>query len=252
MQVYRRFVSLRGSPQKIFSDKGTCLVGASNELKSTIKNLGWDEVRSYGIKEGTTWLFSPASAPWYNGATEALVKTVKRALNAMMGVNIMTFTEIQTVFFETAQLVNQRPIGRHPSHPNEGPYLCPNDLILGRASTHVPQGPFKDRCSNKHRIDFLENLVQAFWKRWTQEVFPSLVISPKWHTERRCVKKGDVVLIDDANVVRGVWRMGIINEVVVSQDGRVRRAKVMYKNNGDEVIVERPVQKLIVLVAVDD
>ena len=120
LQVYRRFISLRGSPRKIFSDQGTCLVGASNELKNIIKNVDWDEIKSYGIQEGT----------------------------------VVTFSEMQTSFFEAAQLVNQRPIGRHPSHPDEESYLCPNDLILGRASTHVPQGPFKDRSNVKHRLDF--------------------------------------------------------------------------------------------------
>ena len=250
MQVYRRFIALRGSPQKIYSDQGTCLIGASNELKDIVKNVDWVEVQSYGLKEGTTWTFSPASAPWYNGATEALVKSVKRALNAMIGENVMTFSEMQTAFMEAGQLVNQRPIGRHPSHPDEGSYLCPNDLILGRASTHVPQGPFKDRSNVKFRLDFVERLVQCFWKRWIREVFPSLVVSPKWHTERRNLHKGDVVLIEDANAIRGIWKMGIITEAIMSQDGKVRRAKVAYKNNG-ELVVERPVQKLIVLVPVD-
>ena len=53
----------------------------------------------------------------------------------------MSFSELQTVMFGAAQLVNQRPIGRHPTHPDDGSYLCPNDLLLGRASPEVPQGP---------------------------------------------------------------------------------------------------------------
>ena len=94
LQVYRRFIPLRGSPQKIFSDQGTCLVGASNELKNLVKNVDWGEIKSYGLREGTEWIFAQASAPWYNGATEALVKSVKRALNAMIGENVMTFNEL--------------------------------------------------------------------------------------------------------------------------------------------------------------
>ena len=35
LQTYRRFVSLRGSPKRIFSDPGTCLVGASNDTESS-------------------------------------------------------------------------------------------------------------------------------------------------------------------------------------------------------------------------
>ena len=248
--VFRRFVSIRGYPQKIFSDNGKNLVGASNELKEVIKGLDWNEIKNYGADKGTEWIFSPANAPWYNGATEALVKSVKRALNAVVGEHIFCFNEYQTVLFEAAQLVNQRPIGVKPRKPNDGSYLCPNDLVLGRASPNVPQGPFKERCSHKYRFDFVQKVVQCFWKRWTREIFPSLVISPKWHVERRNVKKGDVVLIDDANELRGKWTMGIVVEASPSHDGRVRRVSVNYKNPNE--IVQRAVQKLIVLVPIDE
>ena len=249
LQVFRRFITIRGSPQKIFSDNGSNLVGASNELKQIVKNLNWKEIRDYGLQEGTQWTFSPGNAPWYNGATEALVKSTKRALNAMVGDILFTFSELQTALFEAAQLVNQRPIGLHPSRPDDGSYLCPNDLILGRSSSQVPQGPFQERNSNKHRIDFIEKVAQAFWKRWTREVFPSLVISPKWHSERRNVMKGDVVLIEDANALRGKWKMGVVSEALISADGKVRKAYVQYKNPNETV--QRPVQKLIVIVPVD-
>ena len=83
-----------------------------------------------------------------------------------------------------------------------------------------------------------------------REVFPSLVITPKWHTEKRNVAKGDIVLIEDSNAIRGVWKMGIITEAMVSLDGRVRRVQVAYGEKRNTVI-ERPVQKLIVLIPVD-
>lgn len=62
-------------------------------------------------------------------------------------------------------------------------YLCPNDLTLGRTSTHAPQGPFKERVTNKHIPD----------------VFPGLLIRPKRPAENRNVQKGDVVFVQDSN-----------------------------------------------------
>ena len=104
---------------------------------------------------GSNWEFSAAEAPWTNGATEALVKSVKRALHTIIQDQILTFSEFQTVMYEAAELVNERPIGRTPTQPDDGSCLCPNDLLLGRASTRVP---FKDRCGHKYRLDFLERL----------------------------------------------------------------------------------------------
>ena len=120
--MYRRFISLRGSPQKLYSDRGTCLTSASNELKDIVKGLDWDEIQNYGHQRGTTWDFSPGDSPWYNGATEALVKSVKKAHYVMVGENIFVFSELRTAIFEAAQLVNQRPIGKHPTQPTAGSY----------------------------------------------------------------------------------------------------------------------------------
>ena len=41
-----------------------------------------------------------------NGATEALIKPIKRAVNNAIGEEVMSSGELQTVMFEAAQLVN--------------------------------------------------------------------------------------------------------------------------------------------------
>ncbi len=48
-----------------------------------------------------------------------------------------------TATFESAQLVNKRPIGGQPGCPNEH-YLCANDLLPCRASPAVPKKSFAD------------------------------------------------------------------------------------------------------------
>ena len=252
LQVLRRFGCLRGWPRKIHSDNGTQLVGAANQLKNAIQGLNWDEIQKYGHKFQTEWSFNPADAPWQNGSTEALVKTIKRALKTSIGNQVFTFAEFQTIMFEAAQIVNQRPIGRKPTGPEEGSYLSPNDLLLGRSTNHVPQGPFAESSSMKQRMQFLQEIVNRFWKQWSREVFPNMVIEPKWHTGKRDVQKGDVVLIQDSNTVRGEWKMGRVTQILESKDGRVRNVEVKYINGSTEMKVKRPVQRLIVIVPKDN
>jgi len=251
LQALRRFACIRGWPRNIHSDNGTQLVGAATDLKKAIQGLDWKELQLYGHASETTWTFCPADAPWQNGSTEALVKSIKRALNVVMGDKVCSYAEFQTVVYEAAQLVNQRPIGRNPLTPNDGTYLCPNDLLLGRSTNKVPQGPFAERSSSKQRICFIQEIVSSFWKRWSREVFPNLVIEPKWHTERRNVKINDVVMIQDSNVVRGEWKLGIVVDILKSKDGRVRNVEVRYKNGTTDVKVRRAVQRLIVIVPAD-
>ena len=72
-----------------------------------------------------------------------------------MGNHILTSFELYTCVLEIANLVNQRPVGRVPNDPDDGAYLCPNDMLLGRASPQVPQGPFCETRNPRKRVEFV-------------------------------------------------------------------------------------------------
>ncbi len=78
LQTLRRFASLRGWPAKIYSDRGTHLIGASNEMKDIVKNLSSEDIKKFAQRFNTEWEFTPADAKWYNGATEALHLSKKK------------------------------------------------------------------------------------------------------------------------------------------------------------------------------
>ena len=75
--VLRRFVSIRGYPSKLYSDNGTQLVAANKELKKVVKDLDSKSLQQFGVTQGLKWIFSSADAPWQNGISEALIKSVK-------------------------------------------------------------------------------------------------------------------------------------------------------------------------------
>ena len=212
---------------KLLSDNGTPLTAANVELQKVSEAWNWDELTAFGAMKGMEWQFIPADAAWQNGASEALVKSVKKAIAVAIGESIMTFSELQTVCYETANLVNERPIGRHPTSQEDGTYLCPNDLLLGRSTPRVPRCPFRETSNPKHRYEFVQRVVDAFW---TRDFFLSLIVQQKWHTARRNVMVGDVVLIQDSNQVRGNWKLGTVLEAYQGDVGRVRK---MYLHSGE-------------------
>jgi len=164
LQTLRRFFAIRGQPALIMSDNGSQLVGAERELKEMIK--GWDpkELQQFGAERGMEWKFSTPAAPHQNGSAESLVKSTKKALKKAIGEQVLTPFVFYTCLMEIANLINERPIGRVPNDPNDGSYLCPNDLLLGRASLIVPQGPFRETNNPRHRVEFIQRIVDAFWK----------------------------------------------------------------------------------------
>lgn len=175
----RRFTSLRGYPAKLYSDNGPQLVAAREELQNMTKKWNLKELETFGVNEGLKWEFACADAPWQNGISEALIKSIKRAITTAIGQSVMTFPELQTVLYKVSNLVNERPIGRHPTSPEDRAYLCPNDILLGRSSTKVPNGPFNESAGPRKRFYFIQNVVDAFWSRWTRDYFPGLLVRQK-------------------------------------------------------------------------
>ena len=101
------------------------------------------------------WRFTTLAAPHQNGCVEALVKSCKIGLKKTMGNHILTPFELYTCVLEIANLVNQRTVGRVLNDPDDGAYLCPHDMLLGRASPQVPQGPFCETRNPRKRVDFV-------------------------------------------------------------------------------------------------
>ncbi|XP_068684466.1 uncharacterized protein [Montipora foliosa] len=129
IQTLRRFFSIRGYPAMMISDNGAQMVGAQRELRKTIE--GWDiaTLREYCADKGIQWKFTTPGAPHHNGCAEALVKSCKTAIKKAVGNHTLTPFELYTCLLEVANLVNQRPIGRVPNDPDDGAYLCPNDML---------------------------------------------------------------------------------------------------------------------------
>ena len=254
LQTFRRFTSIRGFPNNVWSDCGSQLVATDKQLRDMIKGFDKKRLIEYGADKGLNWHFSPPGAPWYNGCAEALVKSVKKAIKIAIGDQILIFPELQCVLFEVANVVNERPIGVFNRNIEDGKYLCPNNLLLGRASTRVPSGPFDQDCSSRRRFLFIQRLNDSFWKIWIRDYFPSLMIRQKWHTQKRNLKIGDIVLIRDLNAIRGCWQLGQVTTVFPDSNQVIRKVKLKYKipTNKNYSTAIRAVQSLIVLLPVEE
>lgn len=262
LSTFRRFVSVRGYPHTIHSDMGTQLTAASKEIRDMTEKWNINQISKYGIHQGTTWSFNKsANAPWQNGACESLIKSMKRLLGISVGENVLSFGELQTVLFEVANLLNERPIGMKPGYDlNLGAYLCPNDLLLGRASNRVPSGPMIVTSDTRKRFNLIQSIVTTFWRRWMRDYFPTLTVRQKWHTAQRNMKKGDVVLVQDSDLIRGNWKLAQVFEAEPGRDGKVRDVVLRYKpsscnNQYDgkkDRLVNRSVHRLVLLLPVEE
>jgi hypothetical protein len=247
LQVLRRFFSYRGYPKFMLSDNGLQMVGAENELKAMIR--GWDKnkLKEYCADRGITWQFTTPLAPHQNGCSESMVKSCKLAIKKAIGDTLLTPFELYTCLLEVANLLNQRPIGKLSQDPDDGRYLCPNDILLGRATNAVPQGPFRETSNPRHRFEFCQRIIDSFWKRWSVEVLPHLVPRKQWNRKNRNVRVDDCVIVADPNAIRGKWHMGRVVQVFPGADGFVRNVEVKTATG----TYRRPITKLCVVYPVE-
>ena len=262
LMALSRFASLRGWPEKIYSDPGSQLVGAERELKEAWQRIDRESLQRDSAQNGSTWVFGPADSPWHQGAVESLIKAAKRAIHFSVSNQRLSVPEFLTVCCEVANLLNERPIGVKPSVDSVINALTPNSLILGRATASNPMGwqPYETNIATRYHL--VQSVVEDFWKRWTELYAPALVVQRKWHTATRNLRPGDVVIVADKNTLRGEYRLALVRDVFPGEDGRVRKVTVQYKSyrTGEKVheyrgardtVVSRAVQRLALLVPVD-
>ncbi|KAI3361784.1 hypothetical protein L3Q82_002121 [Scortum barcoo] len=168
--AYKRFTALRGHPKKLWSDPGKNFVGARPALRDLyifLDQLEKSEIENEASKHGTewNWKFHPADSPHRNGAAEAAVHTVKRALHNLGGDGCFTWGEFQTFLYMAANLANERPIdARTQSREDCVDYISPNSLLLGRSGPRGDLGSFEFEGYAYKRLRAIQTEVDRFWR----------------------------------------------------------------------------------------
>ena len=110
-------MAFRGDIKIIISDPGSQLVGANNELIEWRKSWDQEQLNRYGASKGIDWNFIMPASQHQNGAAESMVKFSKGVMKALMksyGDTKLSLNEMNTLLAESANLVNERPIGTKP------------------------------------------------------------------------------------------------------------------------------------------
>lgn len=152
-------------------------------------------------------------------------------------------------------IVNSHPI----NDPKSLEPLTPNHLLTMKSSVPLPPpGKFvaEDVYARK-RWCRVQYLTEQFWSRWRKEYLANITLRQRWHSSRRNVKIGDIVIVKEQEIPRNEWRLGRVLDVCKDEDGLVRKATVQMGNRklgkgGQRLtnpsIFERPIHKLVVLV----
>ena len=258
----RRFGALRGWPGEIHTDPGSQLEAASGKLENWWSTME-ESLRGLGSSKNFKWIVSPPDSPWRQGKAERHIGIMKRLIRLSIGDSRVTPVELQTSLFEIANICNERPIG--VSKPREdGIYdiITPNHLMMGRSSNILPDdAELASDLPMSARYRLVHHITSSFWRKWSTEVSPSLIVRQKWHKNSRNLCVNDLVMICDSSVIKAKYKLGLVEMVHPSTDGIVRSATIHYvllqKNSQGEdkvqhIRVKRSVQRLVLILPVEE
>lgn len=242
--AYTKFVSKRGHPEIMYSDRGTNFICADAELKSALQSWQSDQVQRYVRLKGTEWKYITPSAPHEGGVWEAAVKQLKYHLKRVIGVQKYSFQGISALLSGVEACLNSRPLCKMSDDPDDREPLTPAHFLIGR-SLKLPIGEKSDKppYSIKRLYVQLQFQIQAFWKQFSNDYIQSLTQLPKWRTEQENLKIGQLVVIKADNVAPTYWPMGRIMQIYKGNDGKVR--SVLLKTQTGQL--ERSIRKICVL-----
>ena len=186
------------------------------------------------------------------GAWERLIRSVRSVLNGMAikYKGRLDTQTLRTAFHEAAAIVNSRPLTATSATDPQETIITPNHLLTMKSSqlSVLPPGQFaSNEIYGRTRWKMVQQFAQEFWETCRQ----------KWTEKSKNIKVGDVVLLKEDSLPRNQWKIGIVDDTHTGDDGLVRNVTLRMANchlnkkgkpSAASTILNRPVQKLIVLV----
>ena len=238
----RRFFSFTNRAVRVmYSDNALTFHRTARYLKSVKMNR---VVSRYLGEHQVVWKFNAAQAPWWGGFWERLVRSVKDLIIKTLGRSAVNRDQLMTLLKEIESTINNRPLSY--VDVDELIPLTPALLISGFRHSPRPAIVSEDLFEESSECNLLRKektrltLLLRWRKRWMSEYLHNLNNFKVRDRFGPKIKIGDMVLIQDENLKRALWRHGIIEKLHQGADGFCRSADIRTSTG----TVSRPVQRL--------
>ncbi|XP_026467879.1 uncharacterized protein LOC113371473 [Ctenocephalides felis] len=142
LDCLKRFLAWRGPIKCIYSDCGTNFIGAKNTLDSLFLLLNSEEYKKRFnellVLHDIEWKFNPPFAPQFGGIWKAHIKSVKTHLFKVIGLQILSYEEFNTVLNQIEALLNSRPLCWLSNDPSDPQPLAPAHFLMQEPLSDLP------------------------------------------------------------------------------------------------------------------
>ena len=148
------------------------------------------------VEHGVDFKTCPVGAHNVHGKVERKIQAIKKSFSKTIQNRRLSILQWETLGQQVANSINNLPIGlkNRCDMLENMDLLTPNRLILGRNNRRNPTVPLKLTTDLKGIVESNESIVKAWFDVWLTSYVPTLLDRPKWFTNDRCIRVGDVVL----------------------------------------------------------
>lgn len=212
INALRCFIAIRGAVSQIKCDQGTNFVGAKNELQQALKQVDTNRLTTFLAEKQCDFMFNVPHSSHAGGIWERQIRTVRNVLRSTVSLSSgrLDDASLRTFFYEAMAIVNSRPLTvDNLSDPNSPEPLTPNHLLTMKSKAALPPpGNFiREDMYARKRWRQVQYLSEQFWSRWKREYLSNIATRQMWHTPKRNLKIGDIVMEKMDDLPRHEWRL---------------------------------------------
>ena len=256
VQTYTRFASRFGHPKKLFIDPGTQLMSACKSME--ISSVDLENELTVKHKVGLEFEVCPPGAHHRQGMVERSIREIRKLFVQIFQGLKLSVLSYETAFSFISNELNNFPIGVGSKTENleKVDLITPNRLIMGRNNREALSGIALIDQSAAKLIQQNRDVQESWWSAWTDKKIADFVPKPsKWQNDWGEISPGDIVIFKKQEHALGspVFRLARVTEVVIDKDGKTRKVKCQYKNDGEQGyrVVVKDVRQVAVLCSED-
>jgi hypothetical protein len=231
LNAMERFIARRGSPKKVFSDRGSTFVGGSKAFHQITKELLDDDFydglrQQLATKLRIDFEVIPAGTPHYGGSWERMVQEAKRFLvKAASTVRHLTYDALVTFLTRAEGILNQRPL----TYDDDNRVITPAHILAPATTMGFGLG---STSSISRVVGQLRQAIQHFWHQWT-DYYLKMTSTDRYHRGHPMfidLQPGDKVLVPTLTKGRAFGprelKVGQVVAIHESSDKRPREVDV--------------------------
>ena len=251
--AFTRFSDKVGYPRKLLPDAGSQLVKGASSMKIVFYDV-MSQLKKYGVD----YEVCPVGAHYMHGKVERKIRHIRESFSKFKVDNTkLSIIQWETLGAQVANAINNLPIAtRYVTRNVENiDLLTPNRLLLARNNDRCPAGPVQVSEDISKILEQHNDLYEAWFRAWLISYVPDLMFQPKWFKSDRDPKVGDVVLfLKSQKEFEKLYQYGVICDLKVSRDGKIRQVEVEYQNFAESVKrkTTRGTRELVVIHPIDE